>query len=102
MGILVSKYKKFIIEFDNCKNYNNYKNYNNCNTYTNCNNYINMDYCTDCDIIIFNTYFIYHCKLCNVCHYKNKLYCNECNKCYDPLNDKDLILHRKICIIYNM
>jgi hypothetical protein len=89
MGLLISKIKfkkKFRIEFKNYLNYNNYNNYN------------KMDYCIKCDILNFNTYFIYHCKLCDSCHYKNKLYCNTCHKCYDPFIDKDLLIHRKVCL----
>lgn len=61
--------------------------------------YDNIDYCIKCDIINLNTFLNYHCKLCDSCHYKNKLYCIKCNKCYDPLIDTDLLIHRKMCIL---
>lgn len=56
-----------------------------------------LDYCTNCDQLILNKFNIYHCNKCGTCHIKNKLYCIECNNCYHPLDDNDLIKHRKIC-----
>lgn len=100
MRLLLSKIKDMILRiyapWKIKKNRIEFKNYLKCNTYN------KMDYCIECNILILNTYFIYHCNLCNTCHYKNKLYCNICNKCYDPLIDKDLIMHRKICLNNNL
>lgn len=60
-----------------------------------------LDYCTICDYLSFNKYFIYHCDNCNSCHIKNKLFCLKCRQCYNPNLDNDIIKHRKICINYN-
>jgi hypothetical protein len=62
-----------------------------------------LDYCTKCDEIIFNKYFIKHCLLCNYCHEKNKIHCKFCKKCYNSNlnNDKDIIKHKKQCDQFN-
>lgn len=57
-----------------------------------------IDYCTICDNVNLNKYFIYHCNKCNSCHIKNKLFCIQCKQCYNPNIDNDIIKHRKMCV----
>ena len=67
---------------------------------SNTDNYSNsLTYCTICDLLHINGNLIEHCKSCKQCHTKYKRYCINCNNCYDYRKDKDIILHRKKCIL---
>jgi hypothetical protein len=58
-----------------------------------------LTYCTICDLLHINGNLIKHCESCQQCHTKCKLYCSNCNNCYDYRKDKDIISHRKKCLL---
>jgi len=58
-----------------------------------------LTYCTICDLLHINGNLIEHCEKCHTCHLKFKLYCKDCNNCYDYRLDKDIISHRKNCLL---
>jgi hypothetical protein len=58
-----------------------------------------LTYCTICDLLHINGNLIKHCESCQQCHTKFKLYCSNCNNCYDYRKDKDIISHRKKCLL---